>query len=76
MRVGSEGGVDKWNNPLCSVISTAMSEVAPIKKVPKDRLVVPWWNKACNSAVHMQCKAYRRLRRHPLEEYKRLRAKV
>ena len=50
-----------------------------LKKNPKTRVSVPWWNRACDKAVRDRNCAYRLLRRCPTEnnalEYKRLRAK-
>ena len=77
--VNGEGSIDERNNSLCAMILSSAYECIPLKKNPKTRVSVPWWNRACDKAVRDRNCAYRLLRRCPTEnnalEYKRLRAK-
>ena len=76
--VNGEGSIDERNNSLCAMILSSAYECIPLKKNPKTRVSVPWWNRACDKAVRDRNCAYRLLRRCPTEnnalEYKRLRA--
>ena len=46
--INGEGTIDEWNNSLCAAILHNAYECIPIKKSPKGRVSVQWWNKACN----------------------------
>ena len=76
----NEGTIDEWNNSLCEMIVRNAYKCIPIKKNPKTKISVPWWNKACDSAVRERNLAYRAVRKYPTEnnaiEYKKLRAKA
>jgi len=49
-----------------------------MKQGPRPRVMVPWWNGECETAVRNRNLAYRQLRKYPMlchvVEYKRLRA--
>uniref|UniRef100_A0A8C2KZI6 Uncharacterized protein n=1 Tax=Cyprinus carpio TaxID=7962 RepID=A0A8C2KZI6_CYPCA len=72
--------IDKWNDSLCFMLIQVAEEFIPKFDCPKERQMVPWWNEKCTQAVLARNKAYRRVRKFPMEEcaieYKRLRAKA
>lgn len=78
--VKGEGTIDEWSNSLCEAIMCGACKCVLVKKNPKRRISVPWWNKVCNEAIRARNQAYRSLRKSPMEsiamEYKRLRAKA
>lgn len=45
-----EGTLNEWNR-LCEIVMNCAYMSIPIKKTPRERVCVPWWNKACDDAV-------------------------
>lgn len=72
------GDLDGWNRSICDILIKA-DEFIPRVELSKERQIVPSWTEACILAVRDRNKAYRRLRKHPIEAhivYKKLRAKA
>ena len=62
--INSDGSIDDHNNSLSEVILNAALESIPYKGVPKERVIVPWWNSDCDKAVKKRNEAFRELRRN------------
>lgn len=74
----SDGSIDDFNNSLSEVILNAAVEAIPCRGAPKERVIVPWWNRDCDKAVKERNRAFRTLRRNVTQEnviyYKQCRA--
>lgn len=79
-KIDSGKGVDEWNSSLSKMMWSAAVQNIPKKKIPVRREMVPWWTEECDLAVRDRNRAYKKLKKHLLEnyaiEYKRLRAKA
>ena len=47
----NEGTVDEWSRSLCDMISRNVRQYIPERKGLKQKMCVPWWNRACSEAV-------------------------
>lgn len=78
--IDSEHGIEEWNRSFSKYIWSVPVEMISKKKVPRRGSMVPWWDEEYNKAVHARNKAYKKLKRYPLEsyviEYKKLRARA
>lgn len=66
--INSEGSIDDYNDSLSEVILNAALESIPCRGVPKERVIVPWWNSDCDKAVKKRNLAFRTLRRNITQE--------
>lgn len=76
--VNSSGSIDEYCDSLTAIIMRAASNSIPLRKFPKQRSIVPWWNSECDAAVKKRKVAFRRVREFPTQEnvieYKKCRA--
>uniref|UniRef100_A0A3Q1GC06 C2H2-type domain-containing protein n=1 Tax=Acanthochromis polyacanthus TaxID=80966 RepID=A0A3Q1GC06_9TELE len=55
----------KWNNILREGLMSSARKCIPVKKNPKRKISVPWWNNACGKAIRERNQAYRALVKSP-----------
>lgn len=78
--INSEGSIDEFNDSLSKMIFDVALRTIPCRGVPKDRVIVPWWNSDCDKAVKERKQAFKLLRSNPTQRnsihFKRCRAKA
>lgn len=76
--INSDGSIEEMCESLTAMIINGASESIPCRRCPRERIIVPWWNKKCDQAIGKRKQAFRTLRKNPTEknliEFKKCRA--